>query len=275
MASFGEKPEKAVVTPNSDGTTVLVGDVPFAVTSYDDAIAELLARAAAGKATAVRLSNAWCVALASRDKAYGKLLRSRGLNLPDGAPIVWVMRRSGARTAERVRGPSLFVDALDRSQGGDVRHFFLGASEDTVTLMLRRAHERFVDAQIAGAYSPAYGELDENCISEWQKRIVESRANLVWIGLGTPKQDYAAQILADRAGVTVVGVGAAFDFFAGTVREAPEWVQQSGFEWIFRLMTEPRRLWRRYLVGNVVFARAVIRTWIRKDAGGRDAYSRT
>lgn len=233
-----------------------VAGVPFGVTNLTEAVEWLLATAATRKGIAVRLANAYCIALSSKDVDYRRILTGEGVNLPDGTPVVWALRRKrldGDLRAQRVRGPSFFVSALDRSQSRDLSHYFLGATDETLAALAKQIESRFPDVRIAGYYSPPFGELDADFYRISESKIKKAEPDIVWIGLGTPKQDFAAHRLAQSLGIPCVGVGAAFDFVAGTVSEAPLWVQNSGFEWLFRLLSEPRRLWRRYLFGNFRF----------------------
>jgi N-acetylglucosaminyldiphosphoundecaprenol N-acetyl-beta-D-mannosaminyltransferase len=238
-------------------STLQVAGIPFAVTNPKKAADWVLSAASTHSAVAVRLSNAYCVALASEDDKYRQILLDEGINFPDGTPVVWAMRgivksRSGSRP-ERVRGPSLFVDTIRKSENSGLSHFFLGATEQTLDLLEAELTRRFPGASIAGKYSPPYGDLDADFYRTSEAKIREVNPDIIWIGLGTPKQDFASLQLASTLGIPCIGVGAAFDFVAGTVPEAPVWCQRSGLEWLFRLLSEPRRLWRRYLFGNVRF----------------------
>lgn len=235
---------------------VRIAGVPFAVTSLSDAADWLLQEATRGSGVAVRLANAYCIALSTQDAGYRRVLVGDGVNFPDGAPIVWGARLRPAShigRPQRVRGPSFFVESLNRSQGTELSHFFLGSTEATLALLEKELQLRFPKARLAGFYSPPFGELDEEFYRVAEAKINESAPDIVWLGLGTPKQDFAAHKLSQSMELPCVGVGAAFDFVAGTVAEAPVWVQKSGFEWLFRLVSEPRRLWRRYFFGNARF----------------------
>jgi N-acetylglucosaminyldiphosphoundecaprenol N-acetyl-beta-D-mannosaminyltransferase len=240
---------------------IVVGDIPFTVTSFDDAVQWLLAPTRREGARSIRLANAYCVALASKDVAYADLLQSAGVNLPDGTPVHWLMQRTarGSTLApQRVRGPSLFLEALAAKPVQPVRHYFLGGTPETLDLVRAQIELRFPHVQVAGMYAPPFGPITPELVNDWAGRIAASGATIVWLGLGSPKQDFASTLLAPRVGVHCVGVGAAFDFLAGTQREAPRWTQRLALEWAYRLVTEPRRLWKRYLLGNIRFLRAAI-----------------
>lgn len=244
------------------GQVASVGGVQFAVTQLGPAVDETLNAAITGQPIAVRLANAYCVALAERNPSYLGLLNDKcGVTFPDGTPVAWFLRlRAPRQGAGTVRGPSLFVEALKRSQDTSVKHFFVGTTSETLCRLTTEISTRFPRVHIAGSWAPPFAPLSEELLDEITNRVHESGANLVWVGMGTPKQDHVARELVLRENVTSVGVGAAFDFLAGTVREAPTWVQNTGFEWAYRLASEPRRLWKRYLIGNVTFLKAALRS---------------
>ncbi|TSD54297.1 WecB/TagA/CpsF family glycosyltransferase [Aeromicrobium piscarium] len=238
-----------------------VGNVPFCVTNIDAAVNWLTAAAKGQSAVSVRLANAYCVALAEEDPVYGDLLRRAGVNFPDGTPVVWTMRAQGNAAARRVRGPSFFIRAIEEQAATGLRPFFLGASGETLDLLTSVMTGAHPDLDIAGSYSPPFAPVSDEYIDDCLNAIGTAAPDLVWVGLGTPKQDFVSTALAERLGIPCIGVGAAFDFAAGTVREAPKFIQNSGFEWAYRFASEPRRLWRRYLVGNLSFLGAVKRYW--------------
>ncbi|WP_420488629.1 WecB/TagA/CpsF family glycosyltransferase [Microbacterium atlanticum] len=188
------------------------------------------------------------------DAEYATLVQTRGISFADGTPIAALIRlRRRDKASAHVRGPSAFEYALRRSAGRDVRHFFIGATPDTLTKLQEVVESRFPQALVVGTWAPPFGPLTGAIEDEAVARIEASGANLVWVGMGSPRQDFASDRIARRCGVMAAGVGAAFDFMAGTVPEAPPALRKLGLEWFFRLLTEPRRLWRRYLVGNTRF----------------------
>lgn len=239
------------------GRSLQVGQVPLRVTSLDEVATWLNDLRRPGGPQSVRLVNAYSIALADHDPAYRRILNGAGVNLPDGAPVLWFMRWAARRhpgaAPQRVRGPSLFSRTLTLSQGRPVRHFLLGGSPHTLARLLDVLAADFPGCTVAGSHSPPYGDVTPERLDDWCERISASRADVVWLGLGTPKQDVAAAELARRLGLHCIGVGAAFDFLAGTQPEAPRWMQRLALEWLFRLAAEPRRLWRRYVFGNLRF----------------------
>jgi N-acetylglucosaminyldiphosphoundecaprenol N-acetyl-beta-D-mannosaminyltransferase len=242
--------------------SVVVGDVPFASTSFEAAVQWLVEAASRREAVSVRLANAYCVALAAGDDEYGMVLRNHGVNFPDGTPVARLMRIMDPN-AERVRGPSYFLAALAALEKAGLSCYLIGAAPEVLHELRSRIERDWPSLRVTGAYSPPYGEATEAYIDDCAARV-PAGTDVVWVGLGTPKQDFVSTRLSQRLRIPCVGVGAAFDFAAGSAKEAPVWVQNIGFEWLYRLFAEPRRLWRRYLVGNLVFVRAVLAGGLRR-----------
>ncbi len=246
------------------GPRISVAGVPFVATSLEAAVQSFVDGAADATigGLPVRLSNAYCLALAGTDDRYLQVLQGVGVNLPDGTPVAVVMRRKGKSrglAVGRVRGPSFFEGVLDAGRQAGLTHYFLGCTDDTLAKLQAKLEERYPGVRVAGSWGPPFGPLSDDFYDEAEQRVAIARPHVLWLGLGTPKQDYAAIELAARLGVPTVGVGAAFDFIAGTMQEAPEFMQRHGLEWVYRLVSEPRRLWRRYLFGNVRFLAAVVK----------------
>lgn len=224
----------------------------FSATTFAAAVAAI-AHSADEPLGAVRLANAWCVVVANEDVAYRQLLESPGINLPDGFPVAALVRRRSDDKAERVRGPSLFRAVLDQGRPLALKHFLLGTVQETLVRLSEAIEEEYPGTEISGSWAPPFGPVTDELIDTAVSMIRDSGARIVWVGMGSPKQDIVTSAIAKELELTSVGVGAAFDFVAGTAREAPRWIQRIGLEWLFRLLSEPRRLWRRYLVGNLKF----------------------
>jgi N-acetylglucosaminyldiphosphoundecaprenol N-acetyl-beta-D-mannosaminyltransferase len=221
---------------------------------------DVLARSAHGNPRAVHLCNAYTLSLALRDAAYRSVLNASDLNLADGQPVAFVGRRRGhAQMHSSVRGPGLMLDLLERGQETGLRHYFYGSTPEVCARITEVVGERFPAAKVVGIESPPFRPLDESEREELVARIRAARADIVWVGLGTPRQDRFLAEYRSRLDATLVAIGAGFDFLAGTKRVAPEWMQRMGLEWVFRLASEPRRLWKRYLVGNTLFVLGVLR----------------
>lgn len=191
------------------------------------------------------------------------IVNQAGMATPDGMPLVWLGRLRG-HPVERVYGPDLMLAVCERGQARGYRHFFYGGAEGVAERLAERLRARFPRLLVAGVYSPPFRPLTAEEERDVAARINASGADIVWVGLGTPKQDYwMARFRPMLSAPALIAVGAAFDFHAGRVRQAPRWMQRSGLEWFFRLTQDPRRLWKRYLVGNPRFVYLVARQLLR------------
>jgi N-acetylglucosaminyldiphosphoundecaprenol N-acetyl-beta-D-mannosaminyltransferase len=240
--------------------TAIVAGVPIALYEMERAVAELLSRATGVEEAAVfRLVNAYSVSLTKTDTAYRNLLSEGGINLADGKPVAFFAARAAGESVAHVRGPSFFERCLDAGREVGVRHYFLGSTAENLALLTEECQKRFPGIQIVGADSPPFRPLTRQEWCDQSGRIRRSGATVLWVGLGTPKQDFVADRLCTELQIPTAGVGAAFDFFSGNKSEAPHIVRRLALEWLFRLSSEPRRLWRRYLIGNAVFLWMVLR----------------
>lgn len=242
--------------------------VPFAHLDLSTAVELLLSPAGLATPIPWRLVNTYSLALAGRARDYADVLRGEGINLADGKPVSWTLRaltrRAGSSTMPgHVRGPSFFEAALDAGQDRGTRHFLLGGSPGTLERLVAEIAVRYPRAEVVGSCSPPFRPLNRQERIAQDARIRDSGADVIWVGLGTPRQDMEAARLATALGRPAVAVGAAFDFLAGTRREAPVWMQRAAMEWVFRFASEPRRLWRRYTVELVRFARLAARELLR------------
>ena len=213
----------------------------------------------------VHFANAYTVALADADPGYAALFSAADAAVfTDGMPVAWAGRRfypDLAQEWQRVYGPDVMTgvfEASNQAGPGGPRHYLLGGSEEVLGQLRAAIGRRWPQAVIAGAESPPYRPLSPDERAAQDQRIRESGAQVVWVGLGTPKQDWEVARLAAELPVVAMAVGAAFDFLAGVKPQAPVWMQRSGLEWAYRLGTEPRRLARRYLWGNPRF---VVSAW--------------
>lgn len=210
----------------------------------------------------VHLCNAYTLALADRDDRFRAMLVDAAVNFPDGKSVVWAnqLRYRGLDLpSERVYGPDLFLDVLDAGRTAGLRHYLLGSTPEVLAALQAELHRRFPGLLLVGAESPPFRPLTDDERRRQAAAIRTSGAQVVWVGLGTPKQDWESARLAAEVPAVFAAVGAAFDFVAGTVKQAPPFMQRNGLEWLFRLGAEPRRLWRRYLFGNARFVRAAMR----------------
>ena len=249
-------------------TTASVGRIDFSVMPLAEAIATVLDPTAGRRAPerpgrAIHFCNAYNVALARSDDDYARVIAAGDLVFSDGVPITWVGRRAYPQLAvpwERVYGPDVMRGVLSRSTAEGPRHYLLGSTPETLADLQAAIAREHPAAVIVGVESPPFRTASAAELHERDARIADSGADLVWVGLGTPRQDVEVQRLAAALPVTALAVGAAFDFLAGTKAQAPAWMQRSGLEWAFRLASEPRRLGTRYVWGNSVFALEAART---------------
>lgn len=239
--------------------TVDVIGLPVAVIHYSDAIDWIFEHARKGdRAYGVEAASSHVVTLARHDKAFREVMSKFSLICPDGMPVMWSVNRgldAQEKLTDRVYGPTLMLKTIEASEGNsDLKHFFLGGSEATLSKLKSRFAEENAAATIAGVYSPPFREWSEDDLEEMFKAIRESGANLIWVGLGCPKQErWIAQNLERLPAGCYFGIGAAFAFHAGEVAQAPAFFQKKGLEWLYRLCKEPRRLWKRYFLYNSLF----------------------
>jgi N-acetylglucosaminyldiphosphoundecaprenol N-acetyl-beta-D-mannosaminyltransferase len=188
------------------------------------------------------------------DEALRQIHNDAGMVTPDGMPMVWLGKLAGYKSMDRVYGPDLMLAVCRTSQETGYRHFLYGGADGVPELLKEKLAQRFPGLDIVGTYSPPFRPLTEQEDADVVRMINESNADIVWVGLSTPKQErWMAEFVKKVDAPVLIGVGAAFDFHAGLKKQAPRWIQRSGFEWLYRLASEPRRLWRRYLKNNLLF----------------------
>jgi N-acetylglucosaminyldiphosphoundecaprenol N-acetyl-beta-D-mannosaminyltransferase len=185
---------------------------------------------------------------AKKNSTFRKILKNFYLNLPDGMPGVWVGKMKGAKIMERCYGPDFFkLTMINSAPLEEIKHFFCGGMEGVAINLKRSVENKFNNYNVVGTYCPPFKPVDKFDYSLIAERINSSNASIVWIGLSTPKQEQFAHHLSKHTKVKhIITVGAAFDFHIGKVKQAPNWMQRIGMEWFFRLLMEPKRLWKRY-----------------------------
>ena len=192
---------------------------------------------------------------ACTDPELRKIYNASWLTTPDGMPLVWL----GPPGVERVYGPDLMHAVCDAGRAVGLRHFLCGGVPGVADTLRARLVERFPGLEIVGTFTPPFRPLDATEFASLRADIARTRPDVIWIGLSSPKQEkFMARHWQDLDAGVLIGVGAAFDFHSGRVRQAPRWMQRSGLEWFFRLCTEPRRLGPRYLKTNPLFALRVL-----------------
>lgn len=233
--------------------TINVLGAPIDALSWDEAIQRLSSWALKRESRYVCITNAHSVVTGRQSGEFGKVLREADMVTPDGAPVAWMMRRLGRPSQERINGPDLMLRYCEHAaqQGDSI--FLFGGEPSTLQRLQEVLKERFPGLRIAGAISPPFRAATAEEDQQVVDAINQSGAGTVWVSLGCPKQENWMAAHRGRVRAAMIGVGAAFDYHAGTLARAPLWMRQAGLEWLHRLASEPRRLWRRYLVTNTLF----------------------
>jgi N-acetylglucosaminyldiphosphoundecaprenol N-acetyl-beta-D-mannosaminyltransferase len=250
-------------------TRVPVLGVPIDPLDWSDALARIADWAAKRESRYVCICNAHSVVTASRDASFRRVVAGSDLATPDGAPVAWMLRRLGHRAQQRINGPDLMWRYLEQAAQRQEPIFLYGSTEATLGRLQERLQSRWPALPIAGVHSPPFRVLTEDEDAAAVARINASGARTVWVSLGCPKQELWMAAHRGRVNAVMVGVGAAFDFHAGVTARAPRWMRRAGLEWLHRLLREPRRLWRRYLVTNALFILGAARQLLRPRRFGK------
>lgn len=240
------------MTPALESRHIL--DVRVDATSYPDATARVIAWAREHRSAYVCVSAVNNIMEARASAEYREVMTQADLVTSDGMPLVWMLRWLGIPHATRVYGPDLTPRVLEAAASEGVPVGFYGGSPEVLDRLLNIVTEQFPALRVVYAYAPPFRPLTADEDAEQVRTIQESDARILFVGLGSPKQDYWMHAHRGRIPAVMLGVGAAFDFLAGAKPQAPRWMQRSGLEWLFRLTHEPTRLWRRYLKQNPKFA---------------------
>lgn len=199
------------------------------------------------------VANVHTTVTAHNDPDYRAVQNGAVLALPDGGPLSRYSRRKGFADAARVTGPDLMQRLLRESAEKHYRHYFYGSTPETLELLRRKLEETYPGAIIAGMESPPFRALTPEEDAEAVARINAARPDFVWVGLGAPKQERWMATHQGRVHALMLGVGAAFDYEAGNIRRAPQWMQRCSLEWLYRLLQDPKRLFKRYFMTNTQF----------------------
>lgn len=229
------------------------------VVSWDEAVQRLDAWSRERTSRVVCICNAHSLVTARQDAAFAETLRQAEMCTPDGAPVAWMLRRLGHAGQARINGPDLMWRYCAHAATSGQSIYLYGGTDETLRLLQQRLQAAFPALRIAGAFSPPFRALSAEEDAAAVAAINASGAGTVWVSLGCPKQELWMQAHRGRVQGVMLGVGAAFDYHAGTIARAPLWAQRAGLEWLHRLCSEPRRLWRRYLVTNTLFVLAAAR----------------
>ena len=226
---------------------------------WDATLARITSWARARESRYVCLCNVHSVVTVSLEPEFRDVINGADLATPDGMPVAWALARMGFARQPRINGPDLMWRLCEASVASKTKLFFYGSSTQTLAQLERKLTTAFPSIRIAGLVSPPYRALSTQENSAMVEQINSSGAELVFVGLGCPKQEIWMANQRGKINAVMLGVGAAFDYHAGTLKRAPLWMQRTGLEWLYRFGQEPRRLWRRYLVTNVIFAVGIAR----------------
>jgi N-acetylglucosaminyldiphosphoundecaprenol N-acetyl-beta-D-mannosaminyltransferase len=202
----------------------------------------------------ITVNNVHTVVECVKNKKYKEAINNSFLSLPDGKPLSIYAKLKGEKNISRIFGPTLFENTLDWGQEKKIKHFFFGSSEETQTLMISNIKNKYPHAIISGFIVPPFKPFTEEENEKFIKNMNDSGADLFWIGLGAPKQElWMYENYKKLNHGIMIGIGAGFDYLAGNIKHAPEWMKNMALEWLYRLIQEPKRLWKRYLVTNTLF----------------------
>ena len=199
------------------------------------------------------VSNVHTTIMSYEDEVYRNIQNSAAMVLPDGKPLSVVSRLRGFKEAQKVSGPDLMPEIFGLSEEKGYTHYFYGSTEETLEKLKEALLVRYPKLKVSGMYSPPFRPLKEEEDAEIIRQINDASPDFIWVGLGAPKQEMWMYDHRDKLCGVMLGVGAGFDFHAGTVKRAPVWMQKSGLEWFYRLTQDPKRLFKRYVVTNTKF----------------------
>jgi N-acetylglucosaminyldiphosphoundecaprenol N-acetyl-beta-D-mannosaminyltransferase len=253
------EPELTPPVPAPDAVDVV--SIPLGLIDYDGALDWIEAMVQARQRGYVCVCNVHAVMAAAEDPELRAALMGSSLNVPDGQPLVWALNLLGHSLKDRVYGPELMARYCARAVSSGQRiYLYGGRNQGALVQLALNLRQRYPGVRIVGGYSPPHRPLTAEERAAVVKEINGSRADVVWVGIGVPKQEkWMSEMRGDLEAPVLAGVGAAFDFHAGLVPQAPNWLQESGLEWAYRLAHEPRRLWRRYMRYNPRFVGAFAR----------------
>ncbi len=250
--------------------------VPLAVTDYERTLDWIDAAVQLGAREYLCVAAVHTVMESRDDAALREAVDGAAFTVPDGQPLAWALRKLGHDIDARVYGPELMARACARAERSGQRFYLYGGRDDrSLAQLAANLLGRHPGLQLAGGFSPPFRELSDAELDEVAARINAARPDVVWVGIGVPKQEKWMAAMRERLDAPVlVGVGAAFDFHAGLIPQAPAWMQRRGLEWLFRLLQEPRRLWKRYARHNPRFVAGFARQWATHRRGHGDAARR-
>jgi N-acetylglucosaminyldiphosphoundecaprenol N-acetyl-beta-D-mannosaminyltransferase len=248
--------------------TVNVLGVPIAAVDMKDAVAQIEEWIRSDARTFVTVTGVHGIMQSQDDERIRRIHHAAGMCVPDGMPTVWIGRLHGHRRMRRVYGPDLMLELMKVSVVKGYTHFFFGGKEGVAALLRERIEAKFPGVRVVGTWSPPFRALTMHEEAALKHCVDELAPDILWVGLSTPKQEqWMAAHVGRLNSKVMVGVGAAFDFHSGLVRQSPRWIQPIGLEWLFRLYMEPRRLWRRYLANNPRFIWLMLGQLLSRSSG--------
>ena len=233
--------------------TCKIMGVNIAVTDMDKTLRLVEDNCEAWRGKYICVANVHTTVTAHDDPTYLRVQNGAVMALPDGGPLSRYSRKKGFADAARVTGPDLMRELLKESGTKHYRHYFYGSTQETLDILREKITEKYPGAVIAGMYSPPFRPLTADEDAEIVEKINAAKPDFVWVGLGAPKQERWMAAHENRVQALMLGVGAAFDYEAGNIRRAPAWMQRCNLEWLYRLMQDPKRLFKRYFVTNTKF----------------------
>lgn len=229
-------------------------DVNISAIDMDDACSLVEGAISRGEKKYICVCPVSTIMECKRDQKARMSVNSADLATPDGMPVVWMGKMRGYKNIKRVYGPDLMRNICDVSRIKGYKNYFYGSSGNVLNKLKKNLNKKYPGLIISGMYSPPFRQLTKEEDDKIVEEINGNGPDIIWVGLGSPKQDLWMYEHRNRVNAPVmIGVGAAFDFIARVKPQAPPWIRNNGFEWLFRLVTEPRRLWRRYLIDNSLF----------------------
>jgi N-acetylglucosaminyldiphosphoundecaprenol N-acetyl-beta-D-mannosaminyltransferase len=242
-----------LITFTEDRTTGDVLGSRIDMLTWEDALSSIFLWAKAKASRYVCMCNVHGVVSAIGETELRAAINGADMATPDGKPVAVALALQGFRRQPRISGPELMWKCCERAADSGVSVFLYGSTAENLLVLIEMLKASFPQLKIADAYAPPFRQLNDEEDRDVVRRINDSGAGLVFVGLGCPKQELWMANHKGRIHAVMLGVGAAFDFHSGKVRRAPQWMQDLGLEWLSRLLTEPRRLWRRYLITNSIF----------------------
>lgn len=225
------------------------------VTNMNDTVRYIRAELDRLRGSYICVSNVHTTVMSYENEQYRNIQNNAAMALPDGAPLSICSRKRGFSQAQRVTGPDLMLELLKAGSGADMplRHFFYGSAQQTLDAMRQRIENDYPDAVIAGMYSPPFRELSEDEDEKITELINRAEPDILWVGLGAPRQEEFMYRHRGIINAVMIGVGAGFDYLAGNIKRAPKLMQRLSLEWLYRFIQDPVRLWQRYVTTNIKF----------------------